>query len=90
MVRFKVNPNSFDALFDDRNGDKPDVRFSNLLDTDDNGGKRSEPTLDDIYNALWADGALEIEIDIYIGDTNGKLGYMTESFMMLKLETCLR
>lgn len=84
LVRFKVNPNSFDALFDDRNGDKPDVRFSNLLDTDDNGGKRSEPTLDDIYNALWADGALEIEIDIYIGDTNGKIGLHDRKFYDVK------
>lgn len=84
LIRFKVNPDAFDALFDDTEGPNKDVRFSNLLDTDDNGGKRKEPTREEVFNALWADGALEIEADVYIGDADGKVGVFDKKIYDVK------
>ena len=84
LIRFKVNPDAFDALFDDTEGPNKDVRFSNLLDTDDNGGKRNEPTREEVFNALWADGALEIEADVYIGDADGKVGVFDKKIYDVK------
>lgn len=71
LFRFKVNPDSFDALFDDTEGN--DRRFSDCLDTDDNGGRRPEPSVEQVYDALWAEGALEIAIDVYGNDSNNKI-----------------
>lgn len=68
MVRFKINPRAFNRLFDDSD----DRKFSDVLDTDDNGGKRPEPTIDEVYSRLWAEGALEICVDVHSGNDNGQ------------------
>lgn len=70
LVRFKINPSSFDSLFDDITGN--DRNFTDCLDTDDNGGRRPEPTVQQVYDALWAEGALEIALDVYGNDSDGK------------------
>jgi len=68
LVRFQISPRAFNRLFDDSD----DRKFSNILDTDDNGGKHPEPTKDEVYSRLWAEGALEICVDVYTGNDNGQ------------------
>lgn len=70
LIRFKIDPSAFNALFDDT-ADRNEMKFSDVLDRDDNGGKNSEPTINEIYDALWADGNLEIGIEVYGRDNNG-------------------
>lgn len=61
IVRFKISPQSFNAVFDDENG--LDRNFvDSLVMTDEDGG--TEPSTSTIYSKLWADGALEICINI--------------------------
>ena len=83
LVRFKISPKSFGVLFDD-SADPDEMKFSDILDTDDNGGKRTEPTLEEIYNALWADGALEIVLEIYGGDSNGAASSLNKKIFDVK------
>lgn len=64
LVRFKISPRAFNRLFDDSD----DKKFEDVYDTDDNGGRRPEPTIDDVYAHLWAEGALEICVDVYAGN----------------------
>ncbi len=83
LVRFKINPNAFDALFDDT-ADGSERNFSDVLDKDDNGGKNSEPTTNEIYDALWANGALEIGIEVYGRDDNGNTYTINTKFFDVK------
>lgn len=82
MIRFKISPRSFNALFDDPyDGDK---KFTDCLDTDDNGGRRPEPTVQQVYDALWAEGALEIYVDVYVGGSDGKANLSSSSRYSVK------
>lgn len=74
LIRFKINPSSFDALFDDIAGN--DRNFIDCLDTDDNGGRRPEPTVQQVYDALWAEGALEIAFDVYGKNSKGEVALL--------------
>lgn len=78
LIRFKINPDSFDALFDDPYEDTKDIY--DVYERDDNGGKNPEPSLDEIYDVLWANGALEIEVDVYCGDSNERIGLYDRKF----------
>lgn len=69
IVRFKIEPNAFDSLFDENDG--KERNFSDLVDVDDNGGKNPEPSAEAIYKRLWADGALEIVVEVYTGNSAG-------------------
>lgn len=70
IVRFKISPRSFEALFDDVNDS--DTNFVDDYETDDNGkGPRYEPSLPYIYSLLWSEGALEIHMKILTNPING-------------------
>lgn len=63
IVRFKIDPNSFTALFDDPNDS--DMDFVDSFEADDNGnGYDVQPSTSEIYSKLWADGALEIRVRV--------------------------
>lgn len=70
VIRFKISPSSFNAIFDDSvNTSKKDRNFVDVFDTDDGGDKhKSEPSVSDIYSKLWADGALEIKFTVFVND----------------------
>ena len=84
IFRFKISPNSFDAIFDDSYGNKPDKKFSNIYETDDNGGSRNEPCIDELYSLLWAEGALEINVKVYIGDKKNEASLFKEYYYDIK------
>lgn len=72
IVRFKIAPNSFDALFDDTVGANKDRKFSNSFSTDDNGqGYSAAPSTATIYSKLWSEGSLEINVKVFIASTDG-------------------
>lgn len=80
MLRFKINPRAFNSLFDESS----DRKFEDVFDTDDNGGKRPEPTVDQIYSHLWADGALEICIEVYTGNNKGVPTLFSKSYYSVR------
>lgn len=72
IVRFKIAPNSFDALFDDTVGANKDCKFSNSFSTDDNGqGYSAAPSTATIYSKLWSEGSLEINVKVFKASTDG-------------------
>ncbi len=75
IVRFKIFPQSFKALFDDpynASTEEGDRNFSDYYETDDNGkGASMEPSVSTIYSKLWSEGSLEINIKICKGSENG-------------------
>lgn len=83
IVRFKVSPNSFNALFDDPND--TDMKFVDSFETDDNGkGYGAEPSVSTIYSKLWTDGALEIRVRVAALNSDGTTGICQESFYDVK------
>lgn len=68
ILRFQISPSSFDAIFDDPITDK---KFIDCYETDDDGGRRKEPSIEELYSKFWADGALEINLKIFTGTNNG-------------------
>lgn len=75
IVRFKISSGSFEDIFDDFETDPQKPREKNFVDsfeTDDNGhGVGAQPSASTIYSKLWADGALEIDIKVFMGDGKG-------------------
>lgn len=78
LVRFKISPNSFNSIFNDPTDG--DMDFEDVYDTDDNGfGPGVEPSVEEIYSRLWADGALEINVKVYAANETGN-GYLAGNF----------
>ena len=68
IVRFKIDPDSFDYLFDEQGlaGEKGDIGFVDSFEADDDGkGMSAQPSRSTIYSKLWADGSLELFLDVY-------------------------
>lgn len=83
IVRFKIAPRSFNALFDDT--ERGDCNFVDSFETDDNGkGYAAEPSVETIYSRLWTEGALEINVRIYKGSDSGKAALVTNFYYDVK------
>ena len=75
LIRFKIEPKQFNYIFDDEYGEgerHKDTNFTDYFKTDDNGhGVGAQPSISTIYSKLWADGAIEIAIRVFLGDGKG-------------------
>lgn len=83
IVRFKIAPRSFNAIFDDPA--RGDCNFSDSFETDDNGkGYGAEPSVGTIYSKLWTEGALEINVKVYKSGDSGKAALVTNFYYDVK------
>ena len=74
FFRFRLSPDAFVSVFDDRNNDdtpSPECNFVDDYEINDGGhGYAMQDSQDKVYGKLWADGGLEIVFYVLDG-TNG-------------------
>lgn len=85
IVRFKISPRAFEALFDDKTPGEKECNFVNSFETDDNGkGYKMQPSIATIYSKLWTEGALEIHVNTMIADKNSQPGTYADFYYNVK------
>ena len=76
LYRFKVHPQTYLRIFDDKVGNE--AKYVNSWAFDDNyKGYGMMPSKEKVYNKLWADGLLEIKVAMHAGGGNEMDAYFS-------------